>query len=266
MATPETAVIPSDNNNQLRESRAINLWQMVGATKLANQLSAALTSQSLQALQRIRDEKLWDAAGAESFRDFLDHHSGSPMTYDQFNRREKLMESEGPEAFDLLNSVNAPYSVRKMLKGKIEIDGNDIRIDDERVRKDDPEAILNLLVKAHAKLAEKERTIERGKKDVDRLKRKADEAEKRAVVANPTGTPTGQALLTAAGALTQLCEALESAPAEEKTALKDQIFDLMRAKQLDLSVALGDLSKEEVQQAVSADQDISDEDLADLEN
>jgi len=269
MATPQAEIIDLNAERDAAEytdRQLAELYETVGATKVIDQMANALVAQRVRGCQHIRDRKLWAAAKSESFRDFMDNHPRSPMSYDRFNRAERLLESEGEVMFDLLNSLNIPQSARKLLKGEIEIDGNELRVGDQRVRTDDQAAILNLITTQHARLVQQEKSIQqkdkklkKGEEDFEKLKREVR-------VANPTGTPTGQALLTAAGALTQLCEALDSAPPEEKHALKDQIFDLMRAKQLDLSVALGDLSKDEAKLAGALDDLISDDEAATLES
>lgn len=214
----------------------IQLWQTIGATKLANQIASSLGSQTVRALESIRDEELYKAAGFDTFDKFLDQDPDSPMSYEQFRRRSNLLKGEGDVTYDLLNSLNVPFSQRKLLAGQIEVtDENEIKIAGVATKLDDGPRIVELISKLHSKNQEQQRTIDRGKKDVDKWKRKAVDAEGRATIANPTGTATGQALLTAAGALVGLKDSLASATDEEKEALKDQIFDLLHNSQLSLS-------------------------------
>jgi len=250
-----------------QKQQSQHLWQTIGAAKLATRLSTALQSQSIRAIGGIRDNREFVVEGFEHFKDFMDQHPESPMSYDQFNRREKLLNTEGDLVFDLLSSLDVSLKTRTLLAGHIEIEGNEIRVGEERVQRDNEAAILNLITTQYAKLQQQEKKLKaqkdklkKGEEDFAKLKRKA-------VIANPTGTPTGQALLTAAGALSQLCEALESASPEEKEALKTQIDELMRAKLADIHVALGNLSKDEAKQiAATADDLISDHEADDLES
>ena len=200
---------------------------------------SSLGSQAIRAVETVRDDELYKAAGFETFDKFLDQHPQSPMGHDTFLRRVKLLRSEGDIAFDLLNSLNVPLSQRKLLAGQIEVTDNEIKIGEDSVRLDDTARIVELIPKLHKKDQEQQRTIDRGKKDVEKLKRRADEAEKRAIVANPDGTDTGQAILTAAGSLARLRETLEAAPDEEKLAVKEAIFTLLSNSHLELSAALG---------------------------
>lgn len=255
MATPEQAIdTVAERTHQKQGAR--RLWQATGAIKLANQVANALGSQALHALETIRDEKLYLSEGYDTFDRFLDKDPDSPMSHDTFLRRVKLLKNEGEVVFDLLNSLNVPFNQRKLLAGNVEVDGNELRIGDATCRLDDEVAIIDLISTQHSKLLEQQRTIERGKKDIEKHKRRADEAEKRAVVANPDATETGQALLTAAGAIKNLRERLEAASVEEKRALQEEIFELFRKGMLDCSEALGVASKEEIAAAKGGDDDL----------
>jgi hypothetical protein len=256
MATAEEALISTDNDPQTvehRQRQSRRLWQTIGATKLADRLSSALASQSIRALGRSRDDKEYLAEGFKTFEDLLDLHPESPMSYDQFNRREKLLDKEGDLVFDLLSSLDVPMKARKLLAGEIEVDGNELRVGDAHCCLDDDASVLNLITTQHAKLLEQQRTIDRGKKDVEKHKRLAIEAEKRVATANPTGTPTGQALMTASGALSQLREALAAASDDEKQALREPVFELLRMNQLECSVALGIIKESDLPPSAAAE-------------
>lgn len=252
MATAEELIKPTTQDGDVgifRDEQKRRLWQIIGATKFANRLATSLSAQAIHGAEIIRDDKLCEAEGYDNFRDFLDHHPESPMTYHQFDQRKKLLESEGDLLFDLLSSLDVPMKARTLLAGQIEVDGNELRVGDARVRRDDEAGILNLITIQYAKIQEQQRTIKRGEKDVEKHKRLAIEAEERAVVANPTGTVTGQALLTASGALSQLREALTEASDDEKQAMREPVFELLRVNQLECSAALGLIDKSEAQQA-----------------
>lgn len=236
-----------------REVAIIKLWQTMGAHKLANQIVASLGAQSIRALEMVRDEKLFLVTGHTTIEDFLDHHPESPMSYEAFRRRANLLNSEGEIAFDLLNSLKVPLSQRKLLAGQIEVADDVIKIGEDVVRLDDGARIVELISKLHSKDLEQQRTIKRheaklkkGEADFERLKRQA-------IVSNPDGTETGQALLTAAGALKNLRDKLEEATPEEKHALSEQIFALMSHSQLELSAALGVSSKSPVKATGNGD-------------
>jgi hypothetical protein len=259
------AVENSPNGNEgLTETRSQTardeFMRMVGALNLAEKLTTSIGSQTLHLLDRIKREKTYQHGNYKTFDDFLDHDPNSPMKADTFRRRWNLLAGEGNEAFDLLNSLRVPFEARKLLAGQMSVNGEDIKIGDAELKITDHNAIVHLIATLHGKAAETQRTnerltkkIEKGEADFEKLKRKA-------IIANPSGTPTGQALLTAAGALSQLREALEIAPDEEKQALSEQIFEMLRVNQLEMSVALGVVSKSEVSSLKSQVSEITDED------
>ena len=263
MATAE-ALIKQDLDEaemelQQRRSRR-RLWQTIGASKLADRLSSALASQTIRALGQIRDNKEYLSEGFQTFEDFLDQDPESPMTYDQFNRREKLLDSEGDLAFDLLSSLDVPLKTRKLLAGQIEVNGNDLRIGDAHVSLDNETAILNLITTQHAKLLEQQRTIDRGRKDIETQKRRVVEAEKRASVAGGVATSEGsQRVMFMAGACAECLAWFENISEEEQAAHEEQIAEILRVHQLKFSVARGRVKQDEIPSDIDSDFD----DLAD---
>lgn len=238
--------------------------RLLGALGFSERLANTLSAQNLHALDHMKREKLYLEGGYQTFDDFLDHDPFSPMKADTFRRRWNLLQGEGDETFNLLNSLKVPMEARKLLAGQVEVKDNIITIGGVGTRLDDNTRIVELISLLHKKTVEQNRTIERGKKDVEKLKRRTDEAERRAINVNPDGTETGQALLTAAGALSRLREILTEAPDEEKQALREPIFELLRSNQLELSVALGIATKAEIKAAAMASKNgdgITDEDL-----
>ncbi len=239
--TQLTNIEAAHNDNAL-----IQLWQIIGAHKAVSQIAASLGAQSIRGLELIRDRKYYLAAKHETFDSFLDHHPDSPMSYEAFRRRAHLLNNEGDIAFDLLNSLNVPLSQRKLLAGQIEVTENEIKIGEDTVRLDDTARIVELVSTLHKKTQEQQRTNERLSKKLAKGEEDFEKLKRRAIVANPDGTETGQALLTVAGALKNLREKLEDAADEEKQALREQIFELMRTSQLELSVALGVVTADQV--------------------
>jgi hypothetical protein len=262
----QTAITPNGGGNspeQLKQQLS-ELWQIVGGTKLANRIASALSAQTIHAIERIKVERLYAAAGHDTFEDFLDHDPQSPMRYDTYRRRARLLEDEGDVVFDLLNSLAIPFEPRKLLASEIKVDGNQITIGDTSARLDDNVRIVELITTLHKKNQEQARTIDRGKKDVDKHKRRADEAEKRVININPEGTDSGKALLTAAGALSLLRETLAEASDEERAALREPVLELLRNNHLDLSAALGVITSADAKRGRSDLNGLSDEDVSDL--
>jgi hypothetical protein len=246
-----------NKNDRVANRGLIELWQIIGGTKLANRLVGALSSQLIHAIETVKSQRLYVHAGYETFEDFLDNDPDSPMKYDTYRRRARLLENEGDVVFDLLNSLAIPFEPRKLLSNEIKVDGNQITIGDTSARLDDNVRIVELITTLHKKNQEQARTIDRGKKDVDKHKRRADEAEKRVININPEGTDSGKALLTAAGALSLLRETLAEASDEERAALREPVLELLRNNQLEMAVALGVISPKEASQANGHDKDLA---------
>lgn len=259
--SPSLAAVDQDPIVQRRQNEAREEFlRTVGALNFSEQLTSALSSQNLRALDYIRREKLYVAGGYQTFDDFLDHDAHSPMKSDTFRRRWSLLQGEGDETFNLLTSLKVPFETRKLLAGEIQITDSAIKIGDAEARLDDNDRIVDLISTLHKKAVEQQRTIDRGKKDVDKWKRKADEAQKRAIVVNPNATTSGQALLTAAGALTQLKDTLADASEEERDALREPLMTLLSQTQLELS----EIYSGRVKQAHGDDDALSDDDAAEM--
>lgn len=261
-----------DNSTQIasietahHDDAIIRLWQTMGAHKLANQIVASLGAQSIRALEMVRDEKLYLAAGHDTFDGFLDSHRESPMSYEAFRRRSNLLNSEGDVAFDLLNSLSVPLSQRKLLAGHIEVSENEIKIGDATTRLDDGPRIVELISKLHLKTLEQQRTNDRLSKKLTKGAEDFEKLKRRQVISDPDGTDTGQALLAASARLSKLEEVLEDASDEEKKALQEPIFQLMNSFQFRLSAALGVISKDDIPSEESSDDlGLTDEEAADL--
>lgn len=237
-----------------------HLWQIIGASKATSNIARSLGAQSVRAMQVVRDKKLFQAAGHTKFDSFLDKHPESPMSHDAFLRREKLLEAEGDIAFDLLNSLNVPLSQRKMLAGQVEVEGNTIKIGEIECELNDETRIIEVISNLHSKNLELQRTNERKDKKLAQGEKDFENLKRRAISINPDGTETGQALLTAAGAMTRLKEILAAASDDEKKALSESVFDFLRTAQLECSVALGVLSKDELPASDDENEDLDLED------
>lgn len=206
----------SESDNVKRQ-----LWQQVGAIKLATGVAASLSSQSIRACERIRDQKLYLAEeGYPTFDAFLDKHPDSPMSHDAFRRRVNLIESEGDATFDLLNRLDISLNARKLLRGHIEVQGDEIRVGDESVSVKDEEAIILLIDSLKTRVDQLERTNERGQKEFDRAKRKigdlSDKLSRTGGGVSPDATPQARALFTVVGSLQVLAQEVSSLDDDQK--------------------------------------------------
>ena len=204
------------------EAMATQLWQIIGAIKLGNRLATALSAQAIHGLEKIRDEKLYRVTGFETFDSFLEKHPQSPMSHDTFRRRVNLLAAEGDATFDLLNSLNVPFTARALLAGNVAIDGDFIVINEDkgdtvsstRIPLNDRTAVVNAFTELKKKADELQRTNERGKKDNEKWKRKFGEAQEqlaKGLAVSEDAAPHARALVSSLGSLQILadeCKAL----------------------------------------------------------
>ncbi|MBK8810677.1 MAG: hypothetical protein IPN69_08085 [Acidobacteria bacterium] len=172
----------------------------LGAVGAVGRLAQHLNAQTIRALQHVRDEKMFDSLGFTRFDDFLNDSEISPMTYRQFNDREKLLLQEGDQLFDLMTSLKLSVKQRRLLgSGNVEVDdergvvriarlGDDECADDvEEIEITDRDRLLQTLsavADQAAKLNDKVNKLEirnqRGEAQNVDLRRQLDEARDRA--------------------------------------------------------------------------------------
>lgn len=155
------------------------LLMVLGGVRAVHSVSQALTDQTVRAMQRIRSEELYKAAGFKRFDTFLDQSPLAPMGYDKFNRMEKALLNEGDELFNYLNAIHAPMAKRRLLgKGSLTIEGEDIVVrqdnEEQRIAVSDRGVLLSTLSKLADQNGEQRRKIERQEK---KLKKGEEEYE-----------------------------------------------------------------------------------------
>lgn len=183
-----SAKISQTNTRDKLNRQLIRLGMVAGVGRIAQTLSA----QTIRALQKVRDDKDFEALGFSRFDDFLDESDISPMTYRQFNDREKLLETEGDDVFDLMNTLKLSHRQRKMLgAGHVQIDeakGTVIIVTDkdgeeniEEIELVDRSRLLQTLsaladqnATLNAKTNKQKEKIERGEKEIEGLQKKLD--------------------------------------------------------------------------------------------
>lgn len=228
-------------------------FELFGAISVVGNISRIFNAETFRALQHFRDSEGYKAYGYERFDDFLDKHPKSPMTKNQFYDRQQLLESEGDASFNVLNSLKIPFSKRKLLKGQVTVDGDNIHIgqdDNEQVVSlSDSSRIVEVILAYAEKNAEQTRTIERGKSDVEKWKRKAHEAGQNG---KTDASPYEQAFKEAIAALVNLSAEAKALPNAARPAEADRMLrtvapaysNLMRAYRLDADES--ELSDDEV--------------------
>jgi hypothetical protein len=244
------------------KERTSRVYQLLGAIKASGLIGRSVSAQEMRMLQRFQEEKGHEELGFTRFDDFLDQSPDAPMTYRQYNERIKVLNIEGDETFELMNSLRIPISKRRLLgKGEVEVEGKEIRVGEQAFNLDDTGAVIEAFRVLAQTSAEKERTIGRQKKQLDQGQKDFDALKRSAIFANPHDTTSGQALLQFSGAARHLEQVLEDAPAEERQAIQDAIFDVLTHTQLTISAALGLASKEEIKSATSDEIGLQDDEL-----
>lgn len=213
--------------------RVLDAAFVLGGMRAVRNLAEEMNSQIMRAVQRVRDEELYKPLGFTRFDTFLDESHYSPMTYKQFNDREKILLNEGDELFNLLNAINAPMAKRRLLgKGEVTVEGEEVIIRDEtaehRVDVSDRATLLSTLSRLADKCSEQTRTIERGKKDNERLKKRLVNAEHAALPAPLDRTPFADALFNAIASLGLLATRAGELSLVEVGLERDRAMTLLR--------------------------------------
>ena len=162
--------------------------QLLGAIKAAGMISRSVSAEAIKSLQAMRDEKVYLFFNCASFDEFLDKHPESPMSYYQFRQREELLAKEGDLTFQLLNTLRVPAAKRKLLKaGEVNVVGQEVEINGEKFPVTNSIELRTLIVgildekaEVDRKAETLEKTIERGKKEIEKHKRTIVDLEDKA--------------------------------------------------------------------------------------
>lgn len=201
---------------------AIDFCELIGGAKVVNRLVMSLSSQLLLALKRFQENEGYKAYGCKTWVEFLKQHPELDLSKSQYYERIKVLESEGPEVFDLLNSLNVPVSARKHIgAGSIQIQGNDLVVNDQRVPLNDTRKLKRTLTQVIEQLDLTSRKAERATKDNEKLKKKLDEAKEDARLAavhlpgDADRDPAHQAYMRVISSLVALTRELNELPRAE---------------------------------------------------
>ncbi len=233
-----TEIVATQRDAATSQQCFVQLWQTIGGIKLADALANSLNVQLLRALEGVKEQKLYRDAGYSTFDEFLDTDPNSPMRYEKYRERINLLNAEGDATFDFLNSLAVPLSARKLLtEGVVTVDGDTITVGLESARIDDRARITEIIRTLASKTAEQTRTIERGKKEHDNLKRKLDEAKRTAAPLDSQAHPFGQALLATIGAYARLVTEARALSEEESDGMRGKAMELLAAQRRELEEA-----------------------------
>lgn len=176
------------------QQRVTESWKFVGKLLAVSSMRRAINSQELLGLKLFQSEERYKEIGFDNFVEFLNSEH-SPCTKSQYYERIKLLESEGEQAFDLLNEFGVSNSVRKLLSSgnydAIEIVDGVLTIGDQTADLSNAKLVRSLIesyaddckrlttenAKKQTKLETAEKTITDGFAEVEKLKRAASERD-----------------------------------------------------------------------------------------
>ncbi len=227
--------LTSEVVSEMSIQEALRAGEIVGSAKITAYLSEATGKFSIVALKKFADEKLFQGYGFSSMAAFLDSQPHLP-NHATYHRQATLLEAEGEEAFNLLNSLKVPMSDRKWLTtGTIEFEGNLARIGDHEVDLGNSVGIKQLVKDLAAEIrtaaVEKEKAEGRVEKLETQVKKGTDEFRQleRNFDALNEGDAHGKSFSRVVNALMQLRMEVESRQFRPKEAemylqtLHDQI-------------------------------------------
>ena len=192
---------------------AVDSSRTLGAISAIGRLGAGLAAQAFQEFEDWLAKKRYLEMGFANEVDFL-NSSLSPMTKNRYFDRKRLLEKEGAQTFDLLNSLRVPISVRKLLAdGTVKVDDNFIEIGEERVDVTDRPRVTELLLTLATKTTEQSRTIERGKKEIEKHKRRVVDLEEKVSRGGSVSidqTPHARALVSLLGDFQMLAQEVQA--------------------------------------------------------
>jgi hypothetical protein len=167
-----TAKIQSINGNGASSDRdsVIDSARTLGALSAVGRLGTGLAAQAFHELETWLSEKRYRELGFSSEVDFLNSPL-SPISKNRYFDRKQLLEKEGAQTFDLLNSLRVPISARKLLSdGSVKLNDDVIEIGEEKINVTDRARVMELIQTLAAKDSEQARTIERGRKELNKKK------------------------------------------------------------------------------------------------
>jgi len=204
------------------QKRHFQALEFIGAAKAINKLTLSLSSQLLMALKKFQEEEGYKEYGCKTWVEFLQQNPELDMSKSQYYKLIGALENEGSEVFDLLNSLNIPLNARLQIgAGSIQIEGNDLLVNEQRVPLNDPRKLKRTLTQVIEQLDATSRKADKTAKENEKLKKKLDEAKEEARIAAmsmPGGDdtdPAHQAYLHVISSLVTLTRELNELPRAE---------------------------------------------------
>lgn len=215
----EQAQVAFDGSQE--QQQMVAAIEMVGAIGAIEQLAYALSAQAIMAWEQFQTNEGYKMYGCKTWVEFLEKHPRLGLTKSKYYERKKLLESEGADAYDLLNSLKVPANIRRQLSaGDVQIEGNDLIVRDQRFPIDDAKKIKRALSQVIEQMERVENKSAKTEKELEKTKQKLAEAKEEARTSAmhlpDDGTdPVNQAYLHVLASLTELGRELAELPGKE---------------------------------------------------
>lgn len=201
--------------------------KILGGLYATHALNRMIGAQVMRGWERFFEEGLHLTLGYEGIDQFLNEAPEAPMTKHQWYDRKKLLEAEGDDTFDLLNSIRIPISTRKALPpSAFEVRENVLVVSDEKGNEYEVpltdtkrvKSIINNIAREHGETKKK---LSDETKKTEALSNRVKELSDAKPKPNAElTTPHGEALLFAVTALANLAEKAEELTDEEAIAYR----------------------------------------------
>lgn len=204
------------------QQKMVAAIEMVGAIGAIERLADALSAQAIQAWEQFQINEGYKVYSCNTWVEFLEKHPRLGLTKAKYYERKKLLESEGAEAYDLLNSLKVPANLRKQLTaGNLQLAGNELIVGDQHVPINDAKKVKQALTLVIEQMERVEAKAARTDKENEKLKTKLDDAKAlareaaSAVPFNDNTDPANQAYMRVVASLTELTRELSEMDTDE---------------------------------------------------
>lgn len=218
--------------------------QVLGGLAAISTLNKMIGSQTLRGWQRFFEEEMHMTLGYKDISHFLSEAPQSPMTKSQWYERRIVLETEGDNTFDLLNSIRIPISARKALPpSAFEVRDNMLCVTDDKGQEFEVplsdtkrvKSIINNIAREHSEAKKK---LEQEAKKTEALSNRVKElSDAKPKLSNELATPHGEALLFALTALKNLTDKASDLTDDEAIAQRGNTLELIGVQMTELHAA-----------------------------
>lgn len=260
-----------------RKAAELRAMFVLGGASIANRIAASLGAESMRAMIRFQEDKLYEPMGYSTFVEFLSESEYAPMTKSQFYERKAILEKEGDVLFDLLTEMGVSIRNRKLLgKGNVQIDGDSaiVTLGDDVVSIELTDRtrlleVITTVIDAKSDLQKKlDKQAEAIAKHDDKVRELYDEVDrvKASKVAEVGQDPHSIAMVNLNFAYRALIEAVEDMTPIEREQFAPRDFELIAARNADLAAAFGRSDWTKIAPAPAAAKTEGADDIDDLIN